>query len=296
MNALQFMCRECHKIRNNGDMEQYGEPPHIKNGIRTVPLCMPGGLPDHDWKQELHQDAYICNRCGIGRTGWEIEQATIRSIGQSDFDRDSEVGVERNLGPNNWPSFDRDSEIKPPLGFDRGEWRAMEDEIKQTGLGSIIDGPEKKWTKVIEDPDCPPNQMFFIKKGEVMDVTWDYLMKQYKEMNRPNARARLLDEAREAVLKDRNLDYGDPEDNFKDIADMCNIMFDGVDEFLPRHAALMGIIIKMSRLKTSPHKMDHWVDVAGYAACGWECIEGEAGFRSDRDADDDTGSEADVTE
>ncbi len=33
----------------------------------------------------------------------------------------------------------------------------------------------------------------------------------------------------------------------------------------------MMILMKLSRLATSPAKPDHWIDMAGYAACGGEC-------------------------
>jgi hypothetical protein len=35
-------------------------------------------------------------------------------------------------------------------------------------------------------------------------------------------------------------------------------------------AALM-MLLKISRLSWTPNKADHWLDIAGYAGCGWEC-------------------------
>jgi hypothetical protein len=32
----------------------------------------------------------------------------------------------------------------------------------------------------------------------------------------------------------------------------------------------MMALVKVSRISTSPSKLDHWVDLAGYAACGGE--------------------------
>ena len=34
--------------------------------------------------------------------------------------------------------------------------------------------------------------------------------------------------------------------------------------------AVMMIQLKLARIKTSPEHADHWIDVAGYAACGVE--------------------------
>jgi hypothetical protein len=34
--------------------------------------------------------------------------------------------------------------------------------------------------------------------------------------------------------------------------------------------AAMMIMIKLSRIAWTPEDIDHWVDIAGYAACGYE--------------------------
>lgn len=83
----------------------------------------------------------------------------------------------------------------------------------------------------------------------------------------------VLDTANEAVNKDRNNDYGDPEDNFKDIAALWNAyayMFDTDEGWNRTDVAVMMILVKIARCKTSPTVMDHWADIAGYAACGYE--------------------------
>ena len=36
--------------------------------------------------------------------------------------------------------------------------------------------------------------------------------------------------------------------------------------------AVMMIQLKLARIKTSPEHADHWMDVAGYAACGGEVV------------------------
>ena len=78
-------------------------------------------------------------------------------------------------------------------------------------------------------------------------------------------RESILKNALEIVMKDRNLEYGSPEDNFRDIAALwttytkCN--------FTAHDVGIMMILLKISRLMTSPHVEDHYVDIAGYAAC-----------------------------
>lgn len=87
-------------------------------------------------------------------------------------------------------------------------------------------------------------------------------------------REKILQQALEIVTKDRNTDYGNPEDNFKVIADLWNVYLAArgtnarVDA---KDVAAMMILMKMSRIVTSPGKEDHWVDIAGYSACGAEC-------------------------
>ena len=81
-------------------------------------------------------------------------------------------------------------------------------------------------------------------------------------------RASILDEAKQIVSQDRNLDYGSPEKNCADIAILWSTYL-GV-EIKPHDVGAMMILLKISRIKTSPSKEDHWIDVAGYAAVGGE--------------------------
>lgn len=87
-------------------------------------------------------------------------------------------------------------------------------------------------------------------------------------------REEILQEAAEIVTKDRNSAYGDPEDNFKDVADFWNIYLgDRLSRPIePHDVATMAVLIKIARIRTSPGVRDHWLDVAGYAACGAETL------------------------
>jgi hypothetical protein len=86
-------------------------------------------------------------------------------------------------------------------------------------------------------------------------------------------RKECLDAAAAAVLTDRNLDYGNPEDNFRDIAAIWTIQLGSKlrSPITPFEVATLSIGTKLARLKTSPRVVDHWVDIAGYAACGASC-------------------------
>lgn len=95
-------------------------------------------------------------------------------------------------------------------------------------------------------------------------------------------REALLLEAMEITHKDRNKNYGNPEDNFQQIANLWNAYL-GDRAKKARHAAnysaenpftltsadvaIMSMLIKVARLANNPDHHDSAVDVAGYAAC-----------------------------
>jgi hypothetical protein len=88
-------------------------------------------------------------------------------------------------------------------------------------------------------------------------------------------RKECLTQADEIVHNDRNTDYGEPEDNFTDIATYWTTFLGrklkGNVQITSSDVAAMSILIKMSRIQVNPKKEDHWVDVCGYGACGAEC-------------------------
>lgn len=84
-----------------------------------------------------------------------------------------------------------------------------------------------------------------------------------------NARAECLSTAERFVNGDRNAQYGDPRQDFQRTADMWSAYI-GVPILAHDVAALM-CLLKVSRIRWSPEKFDSWVDLAGYAACGWDC-------------------------
>ena len=82
------------------------------------------------------------------------------------------------------------------------------------------------------------------------------------------SRESILETARVIVSADRNTEYGEPEQNFSTIAELWT-MYMGVP-FEAHEVAVLQLLVKVARLRQSPEKMDHWVDIAGYAACGGE--------------------------
>lgn len=82
-------------------------------------------------------------------------------------------------------------------------------------------------------------------------------------------RHHILDKAKEYTSKDRNADYDEPERNFQRIADLWTTYLEGYP-IHPHDVAVMCALIKVARIMTSPDKADHWIDLAGYSACGWD--------------------------
>lgn len=80
-------------------------------------------------------------------------------------------------------------------------------------------------------------------------------------------RAEILEQAAECVYRDREQDYGSPENNFALIAELWTIYKD--TQFTPKDVAMMMALLKIARIKHSD-KPDSFVDLAGYAACGGE--------------------------
>lgn len=86
-------------------------------------------------------------------------------------------------------------------------------------------------------------------------------------------RRELLEEAANLIDGDRNVTYGSPTQNFQNIADLWNIQFahllaDG-QKFTGINVAEAMIQVKLAR-NIAQKKRDTMVDIAGYAACGWE--------------------------
>jgi hypothetical protein len=92
-----------------------------------------------------------------------------------------------------------------------------------------------------------------------------------------NYRSYALRTAEQHVNGARNVDYGDPISDFRTTATLWAEYLrrvierrDGVD-LQPHDVAAMMMLLKISRLSWSPEVDDHWIDAAGYAACGLDC-------------------------
>lgn len=87
-------------------------------------------------------------------------------------------------------------------------------------------------------------------------------------------RASLLNNAEALVTQDRNKTHGEPTENFQHIADLWNVLL--ADKLAPGadidrgDVARLMVATKLARMRAGAKK-DHWADIAGYAACGFEC-------------------------
>jgi hypothetical protein len=91
-------------------------------------------------------------------------------------------------------------------------------------------------------------------------------------------RGRLLAEAAKTTEGARGKDYGTPLVNLGErTADLWDAYMRHRD--LPvdgRDVCIMQILVKVARLIESPAHRDSWLDIAGYAASGWEITSQDA--------------------
>lgn len=105
-------------------------------------------------------------------------------------------------------------------------------------------------------------------------IRWYFVPPEAEPTNAP-PRAELLDEAKHLITGDRNATYGPPTQDFQRTADAATAYgYRGPcgRDLQPHDVAVLVMLVKLSRLMWSPEKRDHWVDLAGYAGCGHECV------------------------
>ena len=88
-------------------------------------------------------------------------------------------------------------------------------------------------------------------------------------------RVDIIAEVSRCVNTERNSSYGEPEDNFRAIADFWNVYMSNRGEELNRpltatDIAIMMSLLKIARIATGEAKMDNFIDLAGYAVCAGE--------------------------
>ena len=84
----------------------------------------------------------------------------------------------------------------------------------------------------------------------------------------PTPRQAVLLVAEKVITGERADSYGDPENNFDAIARLWTEYLG--TSITSTEVAGMMILLKLARSRTSPGEIDHYVDMAGYAALMWE--------------------------
>jgi hypothetical protein len=94
-----------------------------------------------------------------------------------------------------------------------------------------------------------------------------------EETNTVPPRARLLRESERLITGDRNKSYGEPSTNFQNTATIWTTLLSAKlapgEKITSGDLAAMMIALKLCR-RTNADKDDNWVDIAGYAALGYE--------------------------
>jgi hypothetical protein len=82
-------------------------------------------------------------------------------------------------------------------------------------------------------------------------------------------RVEALREAAKIISGDRDLQYGGPEENFTRIAKIWSVIVG--TEISSEDVAMMMVGLKLARYAAkSGFQPDTWIDIAGYAGCGFE--------------------------
>ena len=87
-----------------------------------------------------------------------------------------------------------------------------------------------------------------------------------------NPRTDTLTKAEQLINGDRNNQYGPPNQDFGRTASLWTTYLDGRTLIEAHDVAAMMILLKISRIRWSPENHDHWIDIAGYAACGHDAF------------------------
>lgn len=82
-------------------------------------------------------------------------------------------------------------------------------------------------------------------------------------------RVEALREAARLISSERNEQYGPPSENFDRIARLWSVVL-GVNVSM-EDVAMCMVALKMARYASkSGYQPDTWIDIAGYAGCGYE--------------------------
>lgn len=99
------------------------------------------------------------------------------------------------------------------------------------------------------------------------------MSQENKDLDVPPLRVRDLNTAAELTTGNRNIDYGEPVDNYRRTAEIAGALLR--KSFTPHEAAMFMVAVKLARLDTSPTKDDNYIDAMAYLGIAHECAEWE---------------------
>lgn len=105
--------------------------------------------------------------------------------------------------------------------------------------------------------------------SEQVDNTVPPVNEYSKQTSDTPYRVEALREAARITTQDRNVNYGGPEENFTRTAKIWSVIL-GI-EIDNEQVAMMMVGLKMARFANKAgFQADTWIDIAGYAGCGYE--------------------------
>lgn len=143
------------------------------------------------------------------------------------------------------------------------DYPCMCDIDKLTDDKSVKKQPEKASADLSAYANLPGNS-----GAKTATVTWSKDNISVKE----SIRKMCLNDAVKCICSDRNNQYGEPEDNFRIIADYWTTYLKDKKEIAAQDVANMMILFKIGRLTVTNGTYDTYVDIAGYAGCGAEIL------------------------
>jgi len=209
--------------------------------------------------------------------------------GIEDFNYPAFSEVEKALEPWLDPPWDI---INPTQNFGGDQSRPREDYM-QLDIGHVLKadtlvllpGWESSKGAMLEvSVALQTGKAFILAEQKGVPLRWDFTgvgagRVELGALAPQSPRAAILSEATELVTGDRNAQYGPPTQDFSRSAAALNAYgYRGPEgrQLQAHDIAILITAVKISRLMWLPGKRDSWVDVAGYAACGYECAVEEA--------------------
>ena len=89
-------------------------------------------------------------------------------------------------------------------------------------------------------------------------------------------RKQILAEAEQCICRDRESEYGKPENNFVKIATFWNVYLQGriIQDLDAEDVAILMSLLKIARITTGTFKADSYIDAVGYLALAGEIASG----------------------